>query len=140
MVDVVDRATRSRMMSGIRGKNTKPEIAVRRFLHTHGLRYRLHQRHLPGRPDIVLPRYSTVIQVHGCFWHRHAGCKYAYKPKSNATFWSRKFKENTARDRRAEAALRLAGWQVLVVWECQATSERTLKSLLRRIRTNSENS
>src|SRR3954463_8449883 len=119
MADIVNSATRSRMMSGIRGKDTAPELVVRRFLPRNGLRYRLHRRDLPGRPDIVLPQYSTAIQIHGCFWHRHPGCQYAYTPKSNRSFWRKKFEENVARDSRTEAALRSEGWQVLIVWECE---------------------
>ena len=121
------------MMSGIRGKDTTPELVVRRFLHRHGLRYCLHRQDLPGRPDIVLPRHSTAVQIHGCFWHRHPGCRYAYTPKSNRPFWRKKFEENLARDRRTEAALRNGGWQVLIVWECEVTDGPTLRKLLRRV-------
>src|SRR5438105_517984 len=120
MADIVDRATRSRMMAGIRGKDTKPELQVRRFLHRLGLRYRLHVRELPGRPDVVLPKYKSVVLIHGCFWHQHSGCKYAAKPSSNARFWAQKLAQNIERDRKAEAALRQSGWNVFVVWECQA--------------------
>ena len=133
-MDIVDRGTRSRMMSGIRGKNTRPERMVRSYLHRQGLRYTLHRRHLPGKPDIVLPRWQTVVLVHGCFWHRHPGCRYAYQPKSNRAFWTRKFRENTNRDRRNISDLRKLGWQVLVVWECQSASERVLRKLVARIR------
>ncbi|MCA3108204.1 MAG: DNA mismatch endonuclease Vsr [Rhodocyclaceae bacterium] len=117
-MDVVDAATRSRMMAGIRGKDTAPELAVRKGLHAAGFRFRLHRRDLPGRPDIVLPRYRAVVFVHGCFWHRHAGCRYATTPSSNAMRWTRKFSENVARDRAAIAALESAGWRVAVTWEC----------------------
>ena len=118
MTDVVDRATRSRMMSGIRGRDTKPELKVRRYLHAAGLRYRLHDHTLPGRPDIVLPRFRTVVFVHGCFWHSHPGCRYAYRPKSNEVFWREKLARNAARDAVAEARLRAMGWDVQTVWEC----------------------
>src|SRR5690348_5185571 len=132
MVDVVDRATRSRMMSGIRGRNTKPELIVRSYLHRAGLRFRLHAN-LPGKPDLVFPKYRTVVFVHGCFWHRHAGCKYAATPSSNAAFWKRKFAENVGRDEAVRKALRKAGWRVLTVWECQLRESR-LHSLAKRIK------
>jgi len=118
VTDVVDKATRSRMMSGIRGKNTKPEMLVRSHLHAEGFRYRLHVRALPGSPDLVLPRWRTVIFVNGCFWHRHVGCEYAYVPKSRKDFWLAKFERNIARDAAAYVALEQAGWRVIVVWEC----------------------
>ena len=118
MGDIVSPATRSRMMSSIRGKDTKPEMEVRRRLHAAGLRYRLHVSDLPGKPDVVLPRHKAVVFVHGCFWHRHAGCKYAYTPKSRPEFWLPKLEGNARRDAAAEVALREAGWQVFTVWEC----------------------
>lgn len=131
MADIVDRSTRSRMMSGIRAKNTKPERAVRSYLHSKGFRFRLHQTRLPGKPDIVLPKYRVAIQVHGCFWHRHDGCRYAYKPSSNRAFWERKFLENVRRDARTTKALRALGWKVVVIWECQASEARRLDQLRR---------
>jgi DNA mismatch endonuclease (patch repair protein) len=134
VADIVDRATRSRMMSGIRGSNTKPELLVRRFLHSRGFRYRLHDRRLPGRPDIVLPKHRTVVEVRGCFWHQHAGCRFAATPKSNGHFWQRKFRENTERDARNEGKLREAGWRVLVVWECEAGDPTRLGELADSIR------
>ena len=118
MADIVDRGTRSRIMSRIRGSDTKPEIALRRALHRLGFRYRLRGRGLPGRPDIVLPKYRAVIFVHGCFWHRHLGCAYAYEPKTNRAFWERKFHDNVERDRRVTTELRRLGWRVGTVWEC----------------------
>lgn len=118
-MDVVDAATRSRMMKGIRSKDTRPEITVRKYLHAQGFRYRLHSRKLPGSPDLVLPMYRVAIFVHGCFWHRHQGCRYATTPSSNAERWKLKFDANTERDARKEAMLREAGWKVLVVWECE---------------------
>jgi len=132
MTDIVDRATRSRMMSGIRGRDTKPEIIVRKYLHAAGLRFRLAPKNLPGKPDIVLPKYRTVVFVHGCFWHRHEGCKYAATPKANPDFWQKKFGENTARDQRVQALLQEYGWHVIVVWECALTA-RDLASLKRKI-------
>ena len=118
-MDVVDSATRSRMMSGIRSKDTKPEMTVRKYLHAKGFRYRLHTRDLPGSPDLVLPKYKTAILVHGCFWHRHPGCRYTTTPASNVEHWDQKFRANTERDARKQAALEAAGWRVIVVWECE---------------------
>ena len=106
-------------MSRIRGRDTKPELLVRSLLHRLGYRFRLHRRDLPGTPDIVLPKYQTVIFVHGCFWHRHPGCHYAYTPKSRVHFWKKKFAANVHRDAKTRRALEQAGWQVLVVWECE---------------------
>lgn len=119
MVDVVDKATRSRMMSGIQGKNTKPELLVRKYLHAKGLRFRLHVKELPGKPDLVFSKYKAVVFVHGCFWHRHAGCKYATTPSSREQFWENKLSENVSRDAYQLAALIELGWRVFVVWECE---------------------
>lgn len=124
MPDVVTAETRSRMMSGIRGRDTKPELAVRRYLHARGLRYRLHVRELPGRPDIVLPRHRTAVFVHGCFWHRHEGCRFAYTPKSRQEFWLPKLEGNAARDARDQQRLLDLGWHVEVVWECDVNEAR----------------
>jgi DNA mismatch endonuclease (patch repair protein) len=133
MVDIVDAATRSRMMSSIRGKNTTPEMQARKFLHACGFRYRLHVKNLPGTPDIVLPKYRIIIFVHGCFWHQHPGCKHASMPKSNIAFWKEKLGGNIARDRRNIAALEKNGWRCLVIWECQTGDERKMKKLAKRI-------
>jgi DNA mismatch endonuclease (patch repair protein) len=122
--DIVTPETRSRMMSGIRGRDTKPELAVRQFLHSRGFRYRLHARELPGRPDIVLPRYRTVVFVHGCFWHRHEGCRLAYTPKSHRKFWLTKLEGNAERDVRVQRQLRDLGWRVETVWECEVIPDR----------------
>jgi DNA mismatch endonuclease, patch repair protein len=118
MTDIVDKKTRSRMMAGIRGRNTKPELRLRRALHAHGYRFRLNVRSLPGTPDIVLPKWNTAIQVHGCYWHRHAGCQKATTPSSNVEFWTKKFHDNVRRDARAIADLHELGWRTLIVWEC----------------------
>ncbi|WPP01155.1 very short patch repair endonuclease [Pseudomonas sp. HR96] len=118
-MDVVDPATRSRMMSGIRGKNTKPELLVRSFLHANGYRFRLHRKDLPGNPDVVLPKLRTCLFVHGCFWHRHVGCRYATTPKTRAEFWNDKFLKNVERDLNNIQALEASGWNVLIIWECQ---------------------
>ena len=132
MPDIVDSATRSRMMSGIRGTNTKPELVVRQFLHVRGLRYRLHVDGLPGRPDIVLPKHRAVVFVHGCFWHRHKFCRFATTPSTNRQFWLDKLTGNVRRDRRHGTELSKQGWRVLIVWECDL-SDRTLMSVVKRI-------
>ena len=132
MADVFDRETRSRVMSSIRGRDTAPELVVRRFLHGRGLRYRLHGPRLPGRPDIVLRRLKTVVFVHGCFWHLHAGCRFAVLPKSNRSFWRTKLLGNRARDSRNVARLRRAGWRVFTVWECDLGAS-SLERLYRRL-------
>jgi DNA mismatch endonuclease (patch repair protein) len=124
MADVVDRATRSRMMSGIRGRDTKPELIVRRYLHSAGFRFRLAPKNLIGKPDIVLPKHRTVVFVHGCFWHRHKGCRYAAVPATNKLFWAEKFAVNVKRDRHVQRQLRKDGWQVLVIWECQCSAQK----------------
>jgi DNA mismatch endonuclease, patch repair protein len=123
MIDVVDKITRSRMMAGIRGKDTKPEVGLRHALHRLGLRYRLHPAVLPGRPDIVLPRHHAAIQVHGCFWHRHKHCAFCTTPASNKRFWNSKFSETVKRDKRKLEALLKLGWKVAVVWECSVKDE-----------------
>jgi DNA mismatch endonuclease (patch repair protein) len=124
------------MMARIGQRNTAPEIAVRRILHRLGLRFRLHRRDLPGTPDIVLPRRKLAILVHGCFWHRHAGCRFAYTPKSRVEFWNAKFDRNGARDHEVENALTGLGWRVRVVWECETRDpgalERRLRTLIPR--------
>ena len=124
MVDFLSPSERSERMSRIRSSNTSPELALRRALHALGFRFRLHRKDLPGRPDIVLPRYSTVVFVHGCFWHRHAGCKVASTPKSNTEFWVEKFNRNVARDNRSSESLKAQGWKVIVTWECELGSGR----------------
>jgi DNA mismatch endonuclease (patch repair protein) len=120
-------------MAAIRGKDTQPELTVRRALHAAGFRYRLHQRDLPGRPDIVLTRYRTVVFVHGCFWHHH-GCKHSTWPKTRAAFWRAKIESNQARDRRTRYFLRQAGWRVETIWECQLKDERAVGALVQRLR------
>ena len=122
MADTLSPRERSERMSRIRGKDTAPELALRKALHALGLRYRLHAK-LPGKPDIVLPRHSAVVFVHGCFWHRHRGCRIATTPKSNTAFWREKFDRNVARDKRVRRQLRAAGWRVFVAWECQLSGK-----------------
>jgi DNA mismatch endonuclease (patch repair protein) len=119
VTDIVDKQTRSRMMSGIRGKDTRPEMLLRRALHAAGFRFRLHSANLPGRPDIVLPRYRAAIFVHGCFWHRHVVCRYASTPATRPEFWAEKFEKNVARDRKNRVTLAKDDWRVGIVWECQ---------------------
>ena len=137
MVDVVDKATRSRMMSGIKGKNTKPELIVRRYLHGRGLRYQLHVKRLPGTPDMVFPRYRAVVFVHGCFWHQHLGCRYATIPKTRQEFWVEKLTANRRRDLANEKRLEALGWRVLTIWECEAC-EAGLARLVMQITENGE--
>jgi DNA mismatch endonuclease (patch repair protein) len=134
MVDIVDSTTRSRMMASIKGRDTSPERLVRSFLHRAGLRFRLHVAGMPGRPDIVLPRWRTVVFVNGCFWHRHTGCRFATVPATRADFWSSKLAANVARDARQKASLEAAGWNVVVFWECHVKSVGQLDALVRSIR------
>lgn len=118
MADIVDAETRSRMMAGIRNKNTKPELLLRRALHAAGRRYRLHGAKLPGKPDLVFAKHQAVVFVHGCFWHRHKDCRFATTPATRPEFWAVKFSANIERDRRNVAALLENGWRVATVWEC----------------------
>lgn len=139
MVDVVSSKVRSRMMAGIGGKDTKPELTLRKGLFALGLRYRLHDRKLPGRPDIVLPKWTAVVFVHGCFWHRHPACRFATTPATRIEFWLDKFEKNVARDQRNVVALQTLGWRVLVVWECdiKADPSGTIKRVEQWIRLGS---
>ncbi|EKD80858.1 MAG: DNA mismatch endonuclease vsr [uncultured bacterium] len=129
-MDRLTEARRSWNMSRIKSRNTGPEKIVRSVLHGMGYRFRLNYKGLPCSPDIVLPRLKTVILVHGCFWHRHAGCKLAYTPKTRVEFWQKKFEENMARDIKNEQSLAAAGWKVLTVWQCQTKDRSYLESLL----------
>ncbi|WP_295794748.1 DNA mismatch endonuclease Vsr [Mucilaginibacter sp.] len=133
MADVHSKETRSYNMSRIRSKDTKPEMLVRRFLHKNGFRYRLHVKTLPGKPDIVLPKYKTVIFIHGCFWHGHEGCRYYVVPKTRTEWWLNKIGGNIANDNKAKAVLQDAGWNIITIWECElkkSSLEETLKNLL----------
>ena len=125
--------SRRKNMAAIRGKNTKPELAVRRFLHASGFRYRLHAKNLPGRPDIVLKRFNTAIFVHGCFWHHH-GCANSVWPKTRSDFWRTKILGNRRRDRRHNRTLEKMGWRVATVWECEVKDSKRLKDLSKEIR------
>lgn len=118
MTDIVDQQTRSRMMAGIKGKNTRPELALLRALHARGFRYRLHSSKVHGRPDLVLPKRHAVVFVNGCFWHRHELCHYATTPATHAEFWQAKFEANVARDASVRGALLEDGWRVATIWEC----------------------
>jgi len=132
MADRISPETRSKTMSRIRGKNTKPELRVRSLVHRLGYRFRLHRKDLPGKPDLVLPRHRKVIFVHGCFWHAHAGCVRATRPTSRVEFWDAKLNGNVARDAATALALTEAGWKVLTIWECELKDEVKLTKRLRR--------
>jgi len=136
MADVHSIEVRSYNMSRIKGKGTKPEELVRKYLFSKGYRYRKNYDRLPGKPDIVLPKYKTVIFVNGCFWHKHEGCKYFVWPKNNAEFWRNKIESNVERDIRNYNALNQLGWKVLIVWECELkkhTVEHTLERIIRKL-------
>jgi DNA mismatch endonuclease (patch repair protein) len=132
MADHLSKEKRSWNMSRIRGRDTMPEKTVRSLLHRRGYRFRLHRQDLPGKPDIVLPRYRTVIFVHGCFWHRHAGCKGCTTPGTHTAFWQAKFARTMERDREHESALRRQGWNVMTVWECETADRQQLGERLER--------
>ena len=128
MVDTISEERRSWNMSRIRGKDTKPELIVRSLLHKMGYRFRIHRKDLPGKPDIVLPKHKTIIFVHGCFWHRHKGCRYAYTPKSRVKFWKDKFAGTVKRDNNHQKQLKEMGWSVHVVWECETKNPEILNN------------
>ena len=136
MMDILTKEKRSWNMSRIRGKNTKPELVVRSFLHHGGFRYRIHQSTLPGKPDVVLSKYKTVIFVHGCFWHRHKGCKYAYAPKTRKTFWKHKFIDNVNRFRQVRMQLAKIGWKTLIIWECETDNIKKLSRIMNTLKQN----
>lgn len=132
LVDRLTPARRSWLMSRVGGKNTTPEIVVRKVAHSLGLRFRLHRKDLPGTPDLVFPKWRTAIFVHGCFWHRHAGCPKASNPKTRAGYWRKKFESNVRRDNRNVKLLRKQGWSVLTVWECETKKVERLGGKLAR--------
>lgn len=136
-MDIWDKKKRSEVMSKIRSKDTKPELALRKALFARGFRYRVNDKHLPGKPDIVLAKYKTVIFLHGCFWHRHESCKYAYTPKTNTKFWVDKITSNKERDKNNTQKLIALGWNVLIVWECEVrhTYKHDITPLIDRIST-----
>ena len=130
MPDIVDKVTRSRMMAGIGSRDTVPELVLRWALHARGLRYRLHDRNLPGTPDLVFRRFGAVCFVHGCFWHRHIGCSYTTTPATRKEFWQAKFHANVSRDKRNQHHLLEAGWRVAIVWECALRKQGELQIAL----------
>ena len=130
-MDVVDKQTRSRMMANIKGKNTRPEITVRSLLHRQGFRFRLHDKSLPGKPDLVLRKYKAVIFVHGCYWHRHENCKLASTPKQNTKFWLKKFDANLRRDGEVYYQLKVLGWRTAVIWECAIRDKKNLPDYIK---------
>lgn len=130
MADIVDVRRRSELMAGIRGKDTRPELAVRRIAHGMGLHFRLHSKKLPGRPDLIFPRHHLAVFVHGCFWHQHRGCRSAQLPKSRVSFWKQKFAANVVRDEKNVAALHAIGWRVLVIWECEVGKKEFVRNRL----------
>lgn len=141
MTDTVSPKRRSEIMRNVKGKHTKPEIIVRKFLHSRGFRFRIHDKKLPGNPDIKLTKYKTVIFVNGCFWHGHDSCKIYVMPKTNVDFWNNKIIKNVSRDQIITNNLKRIGWNVIVVWECSLKKkkrEETLKSLVEKIITNIE--
>lgn len=140
MADVHSKETRSYNMSRIKGKDTKPEVLVRKYLFSKGLRFRKNDKRYPGHPDIVLPKYKTIIFVHGCFWHFHENCRYAVMPSSNVDFWEKKLNWNRLRDERNKKILSDMGWNVIVVWECQLKKDKrdqTLENLYLKITSHS---
>ena len=124
MTDTISQSHRSWNMSQIKGSNTKPELIVRSFLHNNSLRFRLNDKNLPGKPDIVLKKYQTVIFVDGCYWHRHDGCKLAYNPKSRKKFWQKKFNDNVARDKHVNSIYTSLPWNLIRIWECEINSQK----------------
>ncbi|MGN6268055.1 MAG: very short patch repair endonuclease [Ginsengibacter sp.] len=129
MADVHSKEIRSKNMAAIKGKNTRPEMLVRKFLHANGFRYKLHDKSLPGKPDVVLPKYKTVIFVHGCFWHGHSNCKYYVIPKTRTEWWLNKINGNIVNDNKASQALKKDGWKIYTIWECQLKTAKVEKSL-----------
>jgi len=129
-MDHLTPSNRSWNMGRICSKNTKPEKIVRSLLHKLGYRFRLYRKDLPGKPDIILPKYSSIVMVHGCFWHRHKNCKYSYEPKSKVEFWKNKFKTNTIRDKKVIGELKSLGWRVLVIWECETKNIKSLSNII----------
>lgn len=137
MADVHNKNTRRYNMSQIRGKDTKPELIVRKFIHSHGFRYRLHHKNLPGKPDIVLPKYKTIIMIHGCFWHGHKDCKYFVIPKTRTEWWTAKINKTIEKDSENEMELRKMGWKIIIIFECElkpGLKEKTLNNLLTELR------
>lgn len=133
MSDVLTKEQRHLNMSHIHGKDTKPEEIIRKYLFSRGYRYRKNDSRYPGKPDVVLPKYHTAIFAHGCFWHRHPGCRYATTPATNSEFWQKKFDQNVARDKKVQEQLKADGWNVIVVWECELSRKADCEELLQRL-------
>ena len=133
MVDIVDKKTRSRMMAAIGGKDTKPELVLRKLLHANGFRYRVHGKGIYGKPDLVLNKFKAVVFVHGCFWHRHTGCRYSHIPSSNREFWENKFNSNVTRDQIVVQKLFESGWRIATVWECSLKSQKDADITVRKL-------
>lgn len=133
MVDSISKKHRSWNMGRIKSKDTSPEKIVRSLLHKMGYRFRLHRKNLPGKPDIVLTKYKAVIEVRGCFWHRHKNCKETTTPKSNTEFWLEKFRKNVERDKKNKLKLKELGWKVIVIWECETKNKQEIVDMLKRI-------
>lgn len=129
MADVHNKATRSYNMSQIKSKDTKPELLVRKYLHAQGFRYKLHDKNLPGKPDLVLPKYNTVIFIHGCFWHGHKNCKYFVMPKSRIEYWSKKIYRNQQNDKKAVKILKKEKWNIIIVYECELKKDKRERTL-----------
>ncbi len=134
ILDSLDKKRRSWNMSRIRSKNTKPEIVVRSHLHRQGYRFCLHKKDLPGKPDIVLPKYKTVIEVRGCYWHRHKGCKESTTPKSNTEFWLTKFQSNVERDKKNDKLLKELGWNLIIIWECEVKNGKYIDIINKKLK------
>lgn len=137
-MDTLTPDQRKRCMRNIRGKNTKPEIIVRSISHALGFRFRLNQKNLPGTPDLVFRKYNLCLFIHGCFWHRHHGCKFSYTPKSRQDFWLNKFSRNIVRDQKKEEELRRLGWRVEIIWECETKNIATLRERLQKLIPNTQ--
>ena len=133
-MDIWSKEKRSNVMSKIRGKNTKPELSLRSLLFKEGYRFRIHKKDLPGKPDIVLPKYKVAIFVHGCFWHYHVDCREGRIPDTNSDFWKTKLEKNIDRDNKNVASLKEQGWQVVVVWECDLKNEETCSRVITRLK------
>ena len=136
MTDVHSKKVRSYNMSRIKGKNTRPEILVRKYLHSQGFRFRLHDKKLPGKPDIVLKKYKTAVFINGCFWHGHSDCKYAVIPKTRTEWWKEKIERTAERDKENYSSLRSEGWKIIIIWECDLKSDRikeTLHNILKQL-------
>lgn len=130
-MDTLNPEQRHRAMAAVKSRDTTPELVVRKLLHKEGFRFRLHRKDLPGKPDIILPKYHAAILIHGCFWHQHSGCKHSIRPASNNEYWQLKLDRNVFRDRKIKSELENLGWKVLVIWECETKDKEILVNMLR---------